>query len=105
MKFFDAVESGSEGPMAAYLAFLEARNGAADPAKPFPHRERWLAHADAAPQRYDAPSDVLQRHPRDVADPCLRTLMAFVKINAGEAYGVEAVGRARHARPEDGSPL
>ena len=93
--------------MAEYSSFLEQRNGTGEPGGAFPHRERWLERANAAAVRYggEVPVDTLARHPRDVGDPCLRALMAFVKINAGEAYGVEAVGRARHSRPLTDAPL
>jgi hypothetical protein len=34
-------------------------------------------------------------------DDALLALLAFVKVNAGEAYGVETVSRVRHARPPE----
>jgi hypothetical protein len=98
--------------MTGYLQFLERRNGASAADAPFAHRERWLAHANASPERYGrtlAPETFDRNFAafdgREVEDPCLRAMLAFVKINSGEAYGVEAVGRARRKRPQSDTPM
>jgi hypothetical protein len=99
-----------EAVLKDYLRFLEQRNGTLDPTVPYPNRERWLSAANASPVRHDGALDVglfsrsWDRFQAPVAeDRALTALLAFLKMNAGEAYGVEAVGRARHSRASDGS--
>ncbi len=101
-----------DAAMAEYLQFLARRDGVTAPQAAFPPREAWLAAADASPVRYAGAVDQGQFErgfgrfdASEVSSPELRALLAFVKINAGEAYGVEAVGRARHQRPETGDTL
>jgi hypothetical protein len=92
----------SEDVLGAYRSFLLARNGAG-----FAAREANLrAHFDAArapalltidDARFNRNYERLRE--RDVPPEEL-ALLAFVKINAGEAWGVEAVSRARARQPE-----
>lgn len=97
---------GAADALTAYLAFLERRNGSLDADNPFPRREQWLAAINDQPVRYEGAVDegLFQQSyerfdPRAAASPALVSLLAFVKMNAGEAYGVEAVAKARHGQP------
>jgi hypothetical protein len=112
--FFSPVAVGArrDETIAAYLGFLEHRNGTASPDAAFPHRERWLEAADASPVRYPktlAP-ELFERNfarfdAKEINDPALRALLAFLKINSGEAYALDAVSRSRHTRPLSEDPL
>jgi hypothetical protein len=105
--FFDPPpETPRDDLLAAYLAFLERRNGTTDASRDYPNRERWLERANAEPIRYDGAIDeeLFKRSwtrfdPAVATHPALVSLLAFVKVNAGEAYGVEAVSKARHRTP------
>ncbi len=106
--FFSHVpEAPREDLLADYLQFLETRNGTLSIAEDFPHRERWLAQANTAVVRHQGKVDQQlfeaswSRFDRRAAEhPALVALLAFVKMNAGEAYGVEVVSRTRHKKPE-----
>jgi hypothetical protein len=92
--------------LGAYLSFLEERNGSTDTGVPYPHRERWLEETRGWRPRHRGAVDA-QAFERNYQrfDPSTRpslaelALLAFVKVNAGEAYGVEVVSRRRHGRP------
>jgi hypothetical protein len=94
----------------AYLAFLEERNGTTDATQAYPHRERWLQDTQAWQARHRGEVDA-EAFERNYArfDPATRpdlgqlALLAFVKVNAGEAYGVEVVSRKRHGTPPTGA--
>lgn len=95
-----------------YLSFLKARDGAIDPTAAYPNREAWLARADASPVRHRGKLDPelfsrsYARFQRAAAqDKALVALLAFVKINAGESYGVEVVSSKRHKGPPTGEPF
>jgi hypothetical protein len=111
--FFSPTAAGArDAVLADYLRFLDARNGTLDPAVAYPKRERWLAQANAATVRHAGQlaaatfSHAWERFDGGTArDHVMTTLLAFLKMNAGEAYGVETLGRARHTRPSDGSLL
>ncbi len=89
-----------------YLSFLDRRNGSTATDGEYPIREKWLEQANATDVRFQgkvsaetferlyAKYDGGRGH-----DPALLALLTFVKANAGEAYGVEVVGRMRHGRP------
>lgn len=101
-----APETPRDDLLGDYLAFLERRNGTTDASQTYPLRDEWLSAANAEPARYPGAVDeqLFQRswtrfQPEAAAAPALVSLLAFVKVNAGEAYGVEAVSKSRHARP------
>ncbi len=88
-----------------YLAFLEARNGSTRVEGDYPNRERWLEGADASGLRHRGKLDAATFEQSyagyragTVDDKAMLTLLTFMKANAGEAYGVEVVGRMRHKR-------
>jgi hypothetical protein len=102
-------DRGTDEILADYLAFLEVRNGSTATAGAFPKREAWLAETERWDARYvgAVDADAFERSwtrfdPGDPHDDALLALLAFVKVNAGEAYGVEVVGAARHRRPPEG---
>lgn len=105
--FFGAIpETPRDDLLTDYLDFLERRNGTTDAEKDYPYRERWLQTANSEPIRYEGSVDEglfarswTRFDPAAAAQPALVALLAFVKVNAGEAYGVEAVSLARHGRP------
>lgn len=99
-------ETPREDLLHAYLAFLERRNGTLDASSDYPLREQWLAERNASQVRYQGAVDEELFHrgyarfdPAVAKSPALAALLAFVKMNAGEAYGVEVVSRARYQRP------
>jgi hypothetical protein len=105
--FFSPIpESPRDDLLDSYLQFLEKRNGTVDPGRDYPKREAWLNEANSAPVRYDGVIDqqtfdrswtVFEKEAAE--SPALVNLLAFVKMNAGEAYGVEVLTKARHSRP------
>jgi hypothetical protein len=91
----------SEDSLRAYLAYLQQRNGALEGEAAFAHREAGMARFDGPlypsrihiePQRFNR--NYAKFRERDVSEEEL-ALMAFVKINAGEAYGVEKTREIR----------
>jgi hypothetical protein len=89
-----------------YRHFLERRNGAADERGRFAHRETWLNEAAASPVRYAGRVDedafarqYVQFQGASSSSAAQTVLLAFVKMNAGEAYGVEVLTKLRHNRP------
>jgi len=102
-------EASREDLLRAYLQFLQARDGGTDPTRPYPERERWLAKANAAPVLHRRAVDAaafqrsyLRFDPAAERDPAVLALLAFVKVNATEAYGVQAGARVLHRKPPQG---
>jgi hypothetical protein len=104
-------ESAREDLLLAYRRFLERRNGDMDFTRGFSLREDWLREAaswkseyqgkvdgEAFNRAYASFDEVKHLSLQEVA------LLTFVKANAGEAYGVEVVGRVRQKR-QDGTKL
>ncbi len=91
-----------------YLAFLERRNGSIDPSAPYPAREKWLEAADGSAVRHKGSIDperfqrCYARFDGAEAPLAMVALLSFVKMNAGEAYGVEVLTRRRHHGPPSG---
>jgi hypothetical protein len=107
--FFGAVAEGPrEDLLGAYLDFLEQRNGTREPNLPYPRREDWLSQMQKCTVRYAGTIDPAKFEKqyatptRQGMDLTLAALLAFVKVNAGEAYGVEVVTRRRHGRKPRG---
>ena len=101
--FYDNVaEQPRADALAAYLGFLEGRNGTVDPTVAYPDREAWLEGADASAVRYAGEVDPaafsagFTGEGRLTEDRALAALLSFVKANAGEAYGVEVLSKKRH---------
>lgn len=103
--FFGAVTvADRDEAMRAYLAFLSQRNGSLDSEGIYPTREAWLREAEGWGARYagHVDADAFARgwsRAETVADPVLLLLLAILRMNAGEAYGVEVVRRQRGAGP------
>ncbi|WP_152621809.1 hypothetical protein [Archangium violaceum] len=98
-------ESAREDLLQAYRQFLERRNGDMNFERGFSLREDWLREAASWDSPYQGKVDggafnrayasfdaVKELSLQEVA------LLTFVKANAGEAYGVEVVGKARQKR-------
>ncbi|MBO9539360.1 hypothetical protein J7643_02065 [bacterium] len=102
-------ERPQEDDLSAYLAFLDRRNGSIDPTQAYPHREAWLASTLDWNAHYEgAQADLLERNyvrydPATEASAAELALLAFVKVNAGEAYGVEVVSQKRHGKRNGGA--
>jgi hypothetical protein len=102
---FQPIAAGqrAEG-LRAYLAFLADRNGQPDfERRTLSRREQVMARYHASPVRFRGPIDEellqrqLERFDRTVATPPeLLLLVVYLKLNAAEAYGVDAVSAARH---------
>jgi len=93
----------------SYLSFLEQRNGELHADDGFEKREQLMTRLPGAEVRFSAgfEQEVFNRNYEKLIDKDLTleqfTLLAFVKMNAGEAYGVEVMREARAdlmARPE-----
>ncbi|MCB9793721.1 MAG: hypothetical protein H6741_13460 [Alphaproteobacteria bacterium] len=101
--------SESDALFGDYLRFLSERNGSLDPATGFEKRDAQVADFGRDPAAFRGRVDpvVFQRN-YDRFDgaglsPQALALLAFVKLNAAEAYGVEVTSTARaalQARPE-----
>lgn len=96
-------ETPREDLLRDYLAFLGRRNGSTEVGRPFPERERWLEAADGTSIRHQGELSAadFEHHyvtfdPKREASKAMIALLALVKMNAGEAYGVEVVSRHRH---------
>jgi hypothetical protein len=108
--FYDAIPTGDvDDTLRSYLSFLATRNGSVATEGAYPTREVWLAQSAAWDARHAGSVDVqafqrgwAQRGVDRTVDPALLALLAFVKVNAGEAYGVETVRRHRHGSPAQG---
>ncbi len=104
-------ESVREDLLRAYREFLERRNGDMDLTRGFSRREEWLREAASWDSQYTGPVDggnfnrayASFAEVKKLSLPEL-ALLTFVKANAGEAYGVEVVGRVRQKR-QDGTKL
>ncbi len=109
--FFSTVPEGStaEELLLEYEQFLLARNGKLSLATGFEQRDAMMADFAAMPGQYEGVVDVdrIQRAyggdgSRELTEAEI-ALLTFVKINAGEAYGVEVTTAARahlHDRDE-----
>lgn len=105
--FFSPVpERPREDLLQTYERFLRTRNGERLPSGGFVERERWLAESRSWTARHAGELDARAFNslyarfaPHDACTQAMIALLAFVKINAGEAYGVEVVRRARHDDP------
>jgi hypothetical protein len=91
-----------EDLLLAYRNFLDERNGALDAQGRFARREAWLAESRGWRVRHRGELDpaVFGRQyarfdPSEALSPEALALLAFVKVNAGEAYGVETSRRLR----------
>ncbi len=101
--FYSPTETVNDGgdSFAAYLSYLEGRNGPLEGQGAFAVRERGMERFDSG--LYVSPTQVdVQRfnrnyggfEERDISREEV-ALLAFVKINAGEAYGVEVTRQKR----------
>jgi hypothetical protein len=99
--------SRSDDLLCDYRAWLEARNGPGFVAREARMRERFDAGAASPTLAVDAARvnrNYVRFRERDVTAEEL-ALLAFAKINAGEAWGVEQVARARaQERQRDARP-
>jgi hypothetical protein len=103
--FFGAVPDGKhEDLLDAYLKFLKDRNGELDPDGRFSRREAWLEHASNSAVSHPRPMDqadfescYTKFDAQRELPPEHLALLAFVKMNASEAYAVEVVGKARRS--------
>ncbi|MCB9797168.1 MAG: hypothetical protein H6741_31155 [Alphaproteobacteria bacterium] len=92
----------------SYAAFLRERNGGTDPETGFTRREAWMQASEGWDARYSGrvPLEAFLRNyerfdGRDLSEDAL-ALLAFVKLNAAEAYGVEVTSTARaHLQARD----
>lgn len=108
--FYSSVpDAPREDHLAAYLKFLAARDGTVDAASTYPQRDAWLRASEGWTARHRAEIDPteFERHyarfdPSAEPEAAMSALLAFVKMNAGEAYGVEVVSRRRHGRAPTG---
>jgi hypothetical protein len=98
-------ESVREDQLAAYREFLGRRNGDLDFAQGFSKREEWMREAGAWDAEFQGKVDVAAFNRAYASFDEVKhlslpevALLTFVKANAGEAYGVEVVGRARQKR-------
>ncbi|HYX32653.1 MAG TPA: hypothetical protein VE954_06035 [Oligoflexus sp.] len=106
--FYSAPDVGQRDQiLSEYARFLDQRNGGTDPDTGFVKREAWLdsAAATSAQHRGVVCQESFERnyvrfHPSDPLSKAAVALLAFTKVNAGEAYGVEVISKSRHARPE-----
>jgi hypothetical protein len=85
-----------------YLRFLEQRNGPLRDDGVFARREAWLDDTRGWSARHASELDAAtfaDRYERlgdaSSLDPAMLALLAFVKVNASEAYGVEVITRLR----------
>ncbi|MFL5318576.1 MAG: hypothetical protein ACJ790_02895 [Myxococcaceae bacterium] len=109
--FFAPLRDGSrDAHLDEYLQLLEVRNGTLATDGTYPNREAWLTAINAHPVRYHGHIDSAEFErnfetfdPRGTTNRPLVTLLAFIKMNAGEAYGIEAVSKVRHRKPPLGS--
>src|SRR5690606_26155857 len=90
--------------LSSYLTVLERRNGSLDIERPFPTREAWMEESEGwtvrSRRRVDPQAfmEGFTGGQTDRGDLALQALLTFVRINAGEAYGVEVVSRLRKPR-------
>ena len=99
--------------MREYGAFIARRDGEPDfERRTLAHREDIMQRFASSPVRYPAPIDepLFRRQlasfdPKLATPPELLLLLAYVKMNAGEAYGVETTVAARHGPGAKVPPL
>ena len=100
--------------LADYERHLAARNGDLWSPGGFERRDRDMASLAAASQkaryRGDIDKDVFERmyakfEPGVTDDPHVLAMLAFVKVNAAEAYGVEVTTAAREKFLDPDNPL
>jgi hypothetical protein len=108
--FYDRIPEGTaEQALEEYLVFLQRRNGSVATDGALPVREAWLTESEGWTARHGGVDAAafekgwVEYQDDPNADRALLALLAFVKANAGEAYGVEAVSKARHTRPAMGT--
>jgi hypothetical protein len=96
-------ENQREALLSEYLAFLLERNGSLVTDDGFSKRDAWLATSRDWTARHRTPfkSEHFERNykafnPSDGLTKAQIALLAFAKVNAGEAYGVEVVSKHRH---------
>jgi hypothetical protein len=99
-----APEEPRDDLLAAYREVIEKRNGCLTE-KHFPNREAWLEQSAQWPVRHCGHLDeqtFFRNYQRFDASThpslAMLVLLAFVKLNAGEEYGVKMVSAIRHAR-------
>ncbi len=103
--------SDAEDLWADYQAFLADRNGRLDVVDGFERREAAVAALSTAQPRYGGRIDAarFQRNYEAFDGAGLSeaelALLAFVKMNAGEAYGVEVTRNARARLTERAEPV
>ena len=102
-------ESPREDILHDYMRFLDIRNGGVDPSKGFVNRDAWLKDASSTNVRHSGHIDPEQFKRNFVsfassADLSKKAtaLLAFTKVNAGEAYGVKVVTTHRLGHPPTG---
>ncbi len=98
-------ESAREDLLLAYRQFLERRNGDMNFERGFSLREDWLRQAAGWEGQYEGKVDTQAFNRAYASFDAVKelsiqevALLTFVKANAGEAYGVEVVGKARQKR-------
>jgi len=111
--FFTAAPSGdqAEDHLLAYEQHLAERNGQLDTNQGFEVREQRMTAFAGLPGTYDRPVDAAKIQ-RSYAGEKVTGLtqeemavLAFAKINAGEAYGVEITTQARAKLHERDEPI
>ncbi len=111
--FFAPVPQGdvAEQHLLAYEDFLVERNGSLKSGGEFERRDRRMAEFAALPGMFDRPVNRanIQRAFAGERIPELSSeelaLLAFAKVNAGEAYGVEITTQARAKLHQRDEPL
>lgn len=108
--FFATVPEGStaDDHLEEYERFLKVRNGELSTTTGFERRDAMMTDLATMPGQYEGALDAARvRQAYGGGDPSGLSetelaLLAFVKINAGEAYGVEVTTEARaHLRDRD----
>jgi hypothetical protein len=107
--FLDTVPDGNRDDLfEAYLGFLKDRNGELRADGRFTHRETWLEQAAQSPISHRRPMDQGEFEASYARFDAKRelslehlALLAFVKLNSVEAYGVEVGGKARKRFHQD----
>lgn len=106
LSFYATPDEGqAESLLTEYLSFLEKRNGGLLPEKGFAKREDWLSATEGWSARHQGAfskelfdRNFLSYNRDDHLSKAQIALLAFSKVNAGEAYGVEVVSQHRHTK-------